>query len=271
MGIFTHHSLTKLKQKLLLIEHIRRQRQVGIALNDQQQLDLLASIAPLMRDCNFPDDKDPAYRYYFKNDQFSFGDAIVYQALLRHLKPSRVVEVGSGYSSAVALDAREAYTLGINLTFIEPYPERLYSLLRPADRASTSIFAEKVQSICLKAFDVLSDGDILFIDSSHVAKTGSDLCYLLFEIVARLKPGVIVHFHDCFWPFEYPRPWVLNDLRNWNELYFIRAFLMFNRRFEVIFFNDYLAKRYPDVCHEACPKFMNNPGGGLWLRVTAET
>ena len=94
----------------------------------------------------------------------------------------------------------------------------------------------------MSVFDELNEGDILFIDSTHVLRTGSDVCFELFEVLPRLAPGVLVHFHDIFWPFEYPRAWVVDENRSWNELYAIRAFLMNNSDWHIIFFNHYFAK-----------------------------
>ena len=80
------------------------------------------------------------------------------------------------------------------------------------------IFNEPVQQVPLSILDALQADDILFIDSTHVLRTGSDLCFELFEILPRLSP-ILVHFHDMFWPFEYPRSWVVEENRSWNELY----------------------------------------------------
>src|SRR5690606_22964232 len=112
-------------------------------------------------------------------------------------------------------------------------------------------------------FDRLEADDILFIDSTHVAKTGSDVNYILFEILPRLKSGVLIHFHDVFYPFEYPRDWVFAG-RNWNEDYLLRAFLMYNPAFEIILFSHYLHKHHPDA-FAAIPLCYNNRGGNLWI------
>jgi hypothetical protein len=106
---------------------------------------------------------------------------------------------------------------------------------------------------------------VLFIDSTHVSKAGSDVNHELFEILPRLKPGVLVHFHDVFWPFEYPEAWTFESRRSWNEIYLLRAFLSGNREYEIVFFNDYFRARHGDAA-AAVPKFAQNPGGGLWLR-----
>lgn len=238
----------------------------GIELNDEIQLSTLSAIAEAMKECDFPEEKRDQNRYYYRNDQYSYGDAIIYQAFLRHFRPAQLIEVGSGYSSCVALDTRDRYCFPQRMTFIEPYPQRLHSLLRENDASSVRIITQKVQTVDAELFRNLGCGDMLFIDSSHVAKTGSDLCYLVFEALPRLAPGVIVHFHDCFWPFEYPERWAVEEMRSWNELYVVRAFLMFNKKFKMLFFNDYMAKKFPGDCSKASSLFMKNPGGGCGSR-----
>ena len=101
-------------------------------------------------------------------------------------------------------------------TFIDPYPERLLGLLRPEDHDRAEIRVEPVQAVDLAVFDVLGPGDVLFIDSTHVARTGGDVVHDVFTILPRLASGVRVHFHDMFYPFEYPAAWVFEG-RAWNE------------------------------------------------------
>ena len=161
-----------------------------------------------MAECPFPETPTPPWRYYGGNDFFSWGDSLVLHALIRHYRPSRILEVGSGFSSAAILDTVEQY-LGdaTRCTFVEPYPERLRSLLRPGDERRCTVFVDRVQSVGLGPFRELSEGDILLIDSSHVSKVGSDVNWLFFEVLPRIAPGVLVHVHDVFFPFEYPENW----------------------------------------------------------------
>src|SRR5205814_62343 len=116
----------------------------------------------------------------------------------------------------------------------------------------------------LETFEKLNSGDILFVDSTHVVKTGNDVNYILFEIIPRLKSGVLIHFHDIFYPFEYPKDWVFMG-RNWNEDYFLKAFLMYNNEFEIILFSDYLHKHHKEIFKEM-PLCYKNSGGNLWIR-----
>ena len=185
--------------------------------------------------------------------------------MIRYLKPKQIIEVGSGFSSSVMLDTNQMFFNNeINLTFIEPYPERLYNLLKEEDKKNTEIIVDFVQNIDVTVFEQLNEGDILFIDSTHVIKTGSDVHFILFEILPKLKKGVYIHFHDIFYPFEYPKEWVYKG-RNWNEDYFLRAFLMYNTEFEIELFSHYLHTHHKEV-FEQMPLCYKNEGGNLWIR-----
>jgi predicted O-methyltransferase YrrM len=184
--------------------------------------------------------------------------------MIRHFKPKQIIEIGSGFSSALTLDTNSSFFNNeIKLTFIEPYPERLYSLISDSDKKSTTIIESDVQLISLEVFEKLNSGDILFVDSTHVAKTGSDVNYILFEILPRLKSGVLIHFHDIFFPFEYPKEWVFKGM-NWNEDYFLKAFLMYNNNFEIKFFSNYLHLHHKQA-FDSMPLCYKNSGGSLWI------
>ena len=212
----------------------------------------------------FTAEKKNGLRYYFENGFFSYTDGILLYSLIRFLKPKKIIEIGSGFSSAVMLDTNELFFNNeIDLTFIEPFPERLYSAIKENDKKCTSIVVSEVQQVPLATFEELNSGDILFIDSSHVVKTGSDVCFILFEILPKIKSGVIIHFHDIFYPFEYLEAWV-KEGRNWNEDYFLKAFLMYNNAFEILLFPDYLHKLYKNTFNNM-PLCYQNTGGSLWL------
>lgn len=240
----------------------------GVDLRPEAQAAFWARSLPLIADPPFPLRETEGARYYAGNDLYSWGDSSMLLAMMAEARPQRIVEVGSGFSSACMLDIADRLELSTRFTFIEPYPERLYGLLGEKDRARCTVVEAFVQTADLALFDALEANDILFIDSTHVSKAGSDVNFELFEVLPRLKPGVIVHVHDTFWPFEYPDAWIFESRRSWNELYILRAFLMHNRTFEVVFFNDYFRARHPALAAKAA-KFCENPGGGLWLRKTA--
>ena len=169
-----------------------------------------------------------------KNSFFEPADAINLYCFMNEFKPKNIIEVGSGYTSALMLDINENQLSNkVNLTFIEPYPERLLSLISDEDINNVTIHKMALQQVPLSIFDTLENNDILFIDSSHVVKFDSDVNWLLSEIIPRLKNGVIIHFHDIQYPFEYPKHW-LEEGRAWNEAYMLRSFLQYNNSFNII-------------------------------------
>jgi hypothetical protein len=205
-------------------------------------------------------------RYDFRNEMFNGGDAVVLYGMLRHFRPTRIIEVGSGHSSALMLDVNDRwFDKAIEMIFIEPFPDRLLSILQTADHANTTLFTTQVQDVDLSVFSQLGPGDFLFIDSSHVSKAGSDVNFLIFDVLPTLQPGVIIHFHDIFWPFEYPREWA-QEGRAWNENYVLRAFLAYNTRFEIMLFNNWLAKVHADVTRSWMAGWSAGGTGSLWLR-----
>lgn len=195
---------------------------------------------------------------------FSLGEACIYSAFISELRPKLIIEVGTGYSSACALDTVEQLQLPTEFVFIDPNPERLFRLISPADRSRVTILQKGVQDVSVSVFDQLEAGDILFLDTTHVFKTGSDVAHELFEILPRLKPNVIVHFHDIFDQWEYPVPWIIEN-RSWNEIYALRAFLMFNTMFEVVYFNDFMSRHFQEQIDQTDLREMYT-GSGLYLR-----
>jgi Methyltransferase domain len=123
-----------------------------------------------------------------------------------------------------------------------------------------------VEDIDLEFFSQLHSGDILFIDSSHTVRIGGDVNYLFLEVLPRLKPGVIVHVHDIFFPFDYRRDWVTDEFRFWSEQYLLQAFLTFNSTFEVLMANNYLSHYYEDAVKTAFPSLTSWGGGSFWMR-----
>ena len=171
------------------------------------------------------------------------------------------------------LDAYDRFFDGQGrFTFIDPHPERLLGLLTTADKTRCQVLKQRVQEVSPAEFRALGENDILFVDSSHVSKLGSDVNYLFFDVLPVLNPGVLVHFHDIFWPFEYPAAWI-EEGRAWNEAYLVRAFLQHNREYEVLLFPSYLERHEPDLLRTFLPLTLKrspqNPdvgGASLWLR-----
>jgi hypothetical protein len=228
---------------------------------DAQHL-LLIKLGKFKEDFDWPTGKTTERRYYSDNSYFNAADAFALYSLMLHLQPKRIIEIGSGFSSGMMMDTNELFFKNsVNVTFIEPFPERLQSLLKDADKnREVYHFVPKfIQDVDVNLFTELRENDILFIDSSHVSKIGSDLNHILFEIIPRLEKGVYIHFHDIFYPLEYPKEWIRQGIY-WNEIYLLRSFLMFNSCFEIVLFNSY----WNSIGLPGFENFQN--GGSLWIR-----
>lgn len=217
-------------------------------------------------------DKDG--QFYWLNQMFSPIDAVIYYGLIRSLQPRRIIEVGSGYSTAIALMAAGRTSPQIEISCIEPYPS---PFLLQQKRKLKMLIQRKVQDVDPLLFETLDPGDILFIDSSHCSRLGSDLNFLMFEAIPRLKVGVYLHFHDIFLPNEYPRVWLEDVGIMWNEQYLLLAFLMFNENFELLWSSSIAAttieKQLTSALHQVLPEgndFLDKlgpySGGSVWLR-----
>jgi len=238
----------------------------GINLNTEDQLELMSRFKSFYQEIPFTVQKTEGNRYYFENNFYSYSDAIFLYCVIRHFKPKSIIEVGSGFSSFCILDTNEKFFGGsIRCQFIEPYPDRLYSRLKPGDKEVIEITETKLQDVDLYYFEKLAANDLLIVDSTHVAKTGSDVNRIFFEILPHLKKGVLIHFHDIFYPFEYPKEWVYEG-RSWNESYLLRAFLQYSNCFKVLLFNTYLEQFYEEIFRVDFPLCLKNPGGSIWLR-----
>jgi predicted O-methyltransferase YrrM len=240
---------------------------VGVDFRVDEQLAMFETMVGLIDDdLPFPADKGDEYRYYFDNPAYSWSDGMVLHAMLRHIKPRRIVEVGSGYSSAMTLDTTERWLDGAtDLVFVEPYTELLRSLLRPGDEHRVTIHEQAVQDVDLGVFTALEAGDVLFIDSTHVAKAGSDVNHLYFEVLPRVAEGVWIHIHDIFDPFEYAEAWV-REGRAWHEAYLLRALLTLNDTFEIRWFQDYMWHHHHQLLESRLPLMAKNSGGNIWLQ-----
>lgn len=237
----------------------------GIDLQVKEQLLLIESLNKYYPDLPFPGKKIRSLRYNFENNYYSYNDGIILYSIMRHFKPKNIIEIGSGYSSAVMMDTNELFFHNrAKLTFIEPYPsERLNYLLKNTDQDKVNIIKQDVQKVSLNVFKELEIGDILFIDSTHVVKTGSDVNYILFEILPLLNTGVLIHFHDIYYPFEYPKQWVMDGF-GWNEAYFLKSFLMYNKDFKIMLFSDYMHKFHRES-FKNMPLTYKSTGSNLWI------
>lgn len=246
-------------------EIIKRQKKIfcnkekvlnDIDLNEEKQINLLNELKNYYGEIPFTNEPNNTMRYFFMNNFFSYADAIILFCIMRHFEPQNMIEIGSGYSSALMLDTNEKFFDNrIHLSFIEPHPERLHSLIKAKDSINHEIINSCAQDVDVVFFKKLKTNDVLFVDSSHVSKAGSDLNYILFEILPQLNSGVLIHFHDIFYPFEYPKDWILNG-RAWNECYLLRAFLQCNNRYEVLLFNTFLEQFHKEWIQQNMPVFL---------------
>lgn len=239
----------------------------GIDLQSKEQLKLLSTIAK-----NYEDFKEyrkrKDIRFDFKNNQFGDADASFLFLMLRHIKPRRIIEVGSGWTSSLMLDVNELYPKdAANLTFIDPNPERLYTALHKGDKKKTKIITEKVQTLSPSSFDKLEAGDLLFIDDSHVSKFGSDVNYMFFDVLPRIKKDVYIHIHDIPYPFEYSYQWVVEDKRNWNEAYIVRAMLTDSTKYKILIWSSYLKAAHKEALKREIPS-ATGIGTSFWLKKT---
>jgi predicted O-methyltransferase YrrM len=238
----------------------------GVKMNKDSQYSLVQDFIVFYKDLEFPHRKNSGKRYYYENDWFSYCDAIFLYSFLRKYKPRKIIEVGTGYSSAVMLDTvDQIFTDFPDITFIDPYPQRLNGLLKENDKENVKLMEKKVQDVPIEVFTSLEKGDLLFIDSSHVLKAGSDVQMLLFEVLPLLKPGVFVQFHDVFYPFDYPSEW-LKEGRYWNENYFLRAFLSYNDSWEIVLFNSYVNHVFNNLIKYKMPLTQKETGGCLYIQ-----
>lgn len=232
----------------------------------EHQSALLLDYAPLYTQFSPSSSQNGSSRYHYPNYLFDYADAFFLFSFLRKKRPKRIIEIGSGFSSALVLDSLDGY-FGEKprITFIEPSPVRLKNLLSGSDLECVELITEKVQNVGLDIFETLESGDLLFVDSSHQVKCGSDVLYIMFFLLPILPSGIFVHFHDVFYPFEYPVSW-LEKGYFYNEAYFLRAFLAYNSAWTVHFFASYVDHAFPDILEERFPLCAQWPGSSLYIR-----
>ena len=227
----------------------------------------------------FPFERTEAFRYYGRNNQFEYYDASILSGMIRWLNPRRLIEIGAGFSSAAVFDTFDRTPDARLRSFLTIDPDLTrYHALRPPTFAEAA--AMRVQEADIAQFAALEAGDILFIDSSHVLKTGSDVHFEYLHILPVLKPGVIVHIHDIFYPFDYPKGWAVQEGRSWNEVYLVDMILTFGDMYEIVMFNDAFLQKCADEVrrpgdmfdrfesHDSRP--MHRLNGSIWLRRTGQ-
>jgi hypothetical protein len=247
----------------------------GVELNEQAQLGLLRTFAQAFRGEyeQFPLFSEDPLRFHLGQTAFCSVDAECLYCMIRHFKPRKLIEIGSGVTTLLAAEAirqNEAEGHPCSFTAIEPYPPKS---LRGGVPGLTELLEAKVQSVPIGRFTALEENDIVFIDSSHVIKIGGDVLYEYLEILPRLKPGVIVHCHDIFLPAEYPKGWVLQNRWFWTEQYLLQAFLAFNNAFHVLLAGSFLHLNHPEELKAAFKSYdpVTVWPASFWMRRTVPT
>lgn len=237
----------------------------GVEMNVAGQLRLLREVFPQYHDeyRTFAHHKtDDPHAFYYDNGSFVASDPAVLHCMVRHFKPRRILEIGGGFSTLVT--ARAAQLNGATeFTCVEPYPN---ATLRGGVPGLARLIEQKAQDVDRALFAQLEANDILFVDTSHTVKCGSEVNTLFLEIFPRLNDGVIVHVHDIFFPSDYPRAWLHDHRIFWNEQYLLHAFLIGNAAFEVLFCNSFMALKYPEDLKIAFPEAPAWGGGSFWMR-----
>lgn len=239
----------------------------GVDLRLDDSLELLVELAPHIREYAPPGGPPGTkHRYHHGNGMYPQVDAEVLYAIVRHLKPTRIVEVGAGWSSRVIADA-----LDRNTAEVGPIQDhRIFDPFPPAAMPATGAVVEplRAEEIPAGSFTDLGAGDVLFIDTTHTVKHGNDVVLLILEVLPRLAPGVVVHIHDILLPYCYPEFLFENGLF-WQEQYLLQAFLAFNPRFEVLLANYALLRERTKQVDAILPGFSSHVlGSALWLRST---
>jgi methyltransferase family protein len=203
------------------------------------------------------------------NPSYIEPDASMLYAMIRSSRPKRIVELGSGHSTlATAQAARRNAADGDapTLEVFDPFP----SVVTDDLPGLTRLERIGAQQVPLETFERLGEGDVLFVDTTHTVKVGSDVNFIVLEVLPRLRPGVRVHLHDIFLPYEYPRTWLEDYGLYWTEQYLVHAFLLFNAGFEVLAAMHALQRDRRDAMGEILtPAVAATPGGAFWMRRTA--
>ncbi|MBC7869372.1 MAG: class I SAM-dependent methyltransferase [Chitinophagaceae bacterium] len=237
----------------------------GVDLRPDFQLQLLKDTFPLFKPeygaLRLQADPTNPKTFYLNNFTFTGVDPHVYYCMIRHFNPATIIEVGAGFSTMLAAEALNKNQSG-QLLSIEPYPNEVIASGIPG----VEHIRRKGEEVELDFYLRLKANDILFIDSSHVVKIGSDVCYFVLEVLPRLAPGVIIHFHDIFLPFNYPKTFVMEKHHFWNEQYLLHAYLIDNPHIETLFAVNMMCIDQPEAIKTAFPHASNWAGGSLWLR-----
>ncbi len=246
----------------------RRHPLPGLSLDLNRQLSYLErELAPYLGEFRPPATAAPRGEYYLDNGYYLRGEAEVLYATIRSHRPGRVLELGGGFSTMVSAEACAANIHDghpVEMTSVDPRPR-----IPLSERLAEMVQVERADAreVPVERFLELEEGDVLFIDTSHTVKSGSEVNRLVLEVLPRLRAGVLVHFHDIFLPYEYPREWLARGTYL-NEQYLVHGLLVENPRWEVLLSLYALARERPEPLRAAIPSFEGREPlpNALWLR-----
>lgn len=235
----------------------------GIDLHTDYQLSLLNDVFPkfaaeyntLLKESDRDD------QFILDNDAFGGIDPHVYYSMIRYFQPTRIIEVGSGFSTLLGGKA-SGISGTASYTAIDPWPREFVERGVP----NVELVRRRVEEIDVTYFEHLKENDFLFIDSSHVVRTGGDVSFLILEVLPRLPKGVVVHFHDIFLPLDYPGEMILNRHLFWTEQYLLHSYLCENHHIRILFASDYMAHDFPEVVKQTFPNALWWGGGSFWFQ-----
>ena len=230
----------------------------GIDLNIEEQLEILNKFRYNDELAKIPQKKTKNLEFYYQNGSFGPTDAQYLYNTIRLSKPQKIIEIGSGFSTLMAIkaiSANKSEDLDYNCEHIciEPYS---FAWL---EKLNIEIVRKRVEEVDIKIFKTLNKNDILFIDSSHMIRPQGDVLFEYLEILPILKSGVLVHIHDIFTPKDYLYEWILDHIRLWNEQYLLEAFLTLNKEFKIIAALNHLKHNYFPEISKTCPALITKP------------
>lgn len=245
----------------------------GINFNDQNQKNLLKKLSSRYKNeydkfCISKNETKSDKEYYINNGLFESVDAEILYSIIRDIKPKKVFEIGSGFSTLVIARAltenKKRNNIKSYFLSFDPNPQKF---LNYKINGLTSFKKTKAQNIPLSLFQKLKENDVLFIDSSHIAKIGSDVLYEYLEVLPSLKKGVFVHIHDIFLPLEYPRNWIIKFHMFSTEQYLLHAFLIFNSKFKIIWGSKYMEYNHKNLLKRAFRSYDNSSAPeSFWMK-----
>lgn len=240
----------------------------GIDFQFSRQIQLLETLATYSEESSkLPKTEIEPERFHYDNPTYREGDAAFLYAMIRHLKPARIIEIGCGNSTLLAREAwsqnkQENPAQSCRHTCIEPYENPWL------EKLPVEVIRDPLENINFEIFKELKPNDLLFIDSSHIIRPGGDVLKIYLEVLPLLAPGVIVHVHDIFSPRDYLERWLVDDVKFWNEQYLLEAFLSCNPHFEIMAALNTLKMDHFEKLKQVCPLLHEkSEPGSFYIRV----